>query len=123
MSTLRRVDARTYKADSAEMHRIVEMIWRGRSFFKAKGYEISELILHIPLPLQAVLLQVLSEKDVLTQLFEGAISTKIWGMEALPAYENRIVISHPAYAIYENEPMVVIEFENETNYPLYYEIN
>lgn len=121
--SLRRVDARTYSPDSTEMHKIVEMIWRGRAYFKAKGYTITELNLHIPLPLQATLVQVLSENDVEHVPFECGIMVKIWQMTAVPTYENRIVICHPKWAILENEPMVVIELENETNYPIYFELN
>lgn len=116
---MRKVNKYTYTPQCAEMHLLVEMIYRGRKFFKAKMYDLHELNMHIPPPVQAVLVQVLGAKHVR----KGRNTVHIYDLLCIPGYENRIVISHPDYAIYDNEPMVIIEFENGNNYPTYKEIN
>ena len=98
------------------------MIARGRAFFKGKSYEISELNMHIPLPVQAVLVQAMGGFKTITPDANSAGNTYIYGLKCVAGYENRIVISHPAYAIFKNEPMVIIDLM-EGNWPVYREIN
>src|SRR4051812_18001005 len=102
---LNRVNKYSYSPECAEMHILIEMIARGKACFAARGYCAWELILHIPPMLQAVLVQSL-----------GGFSVKkvhnveyIMGLKCVPAYENRVVISHPHHAIFDNEPLVVID--------------
>jgi hypothetical protein len=112
---LRRVNPLTYCPDGAYMHLLVEYLHRGRAFFKLKQYRISELNVHIPPPLRGVLTQVCG-------CFDADKPGILLGMQAVNGYENRIIISHPDYAIYQNEPMVLIELENGNNHPTYFEI-
>ena len=123
MRDLRRVKAKTYSPNCTQMHLLIEYIWRGRAFFIGKMYGASELNLHIPPSLQAVLVASLHVLDGFSVVNKAYNRVYIHGMLCVPNYENRIVISHPDYAIFENEPMVVIELENMSNYPTYFEIN
>jgi hypothetical protein len=122
---INRVNKYSYTPECAEMHILVEMIARGRDYFTAKTYAESELIMHIPLPLQALLVQVLGVFGVKTYNNWPNTATYILGMRCVPAYENRIIITHPQHAIFENEPLVIIELEviNGINHPTYCQSN
>ena len=78
--------------------------------------------MHIPLPVQAVLVQAMGGFKTITPDANSAGNTYIYGLKCVAGYENRIVISHPAYAIFKNEPMVIIDLM-EGNWPVYREIN
>lgn len=118
---LKRVSKYNFDPDGIQMHVLVEMIVRGRKYFNGKLYETSDLNMHIPLPVQEALMHSLGGFGVKNR--HG--TWYILGIKCVSAYENRIVITHPTYAIYDNEPKVVIELEikNGQCYPAYYELN
>ncbi|WP_121812771.1 hypothetical protein [Mucilaginibacter kameinonensis] len=118
---IKRVPRLYYQPECAEMHVLVEMIARGRDYFAAKMYKPREIIMHIPPPVQTVLEQSLGRFGVKKPDNE----VYILGVRCIPGYENRIIMSHPKFAIYDNEPMVVIEFEtiNGKTHPVYYQLD
>ena len=118
---IKRVPRYQYRAECAEMHVLIEMIARGRDYFSSKMYKPAELIMHIPPMLQEVLVASLGRFGAKKIEFQQYIL----GVKCVPAYENRIVISHPKFAIYDNEPMVVIDLvlHNGQWYPVYHELN
>lgn len=122
MNGLHRVNMETYCPERIPMHLVIEYLHRGKRFFTDKSYSNSELFLHIPLPIRDVLIASLATFEGEPPMSRTTSRFKIMGMTPVPGYENRIVISCPDYAVYDNEPIVLIEFDDEGS-PLYYEIN
>jgi len=122
---IKRVARLHYQPECAEMHVLVEMIARARGYFTDKTYRPHELIMHIPPPVQRVLEQSLAGFGVKKRSNGIHEIVSIMDIKCIPGYENRIIISHPKFAIYDNEPMVVIEFEtiNGKTYPVYYQLD
>ncbi len=116
---MERVHPSDYYVEYSKISEIIAHLSNVRHFFTCQNIDLTAIVLHIPLPLQTVLVASMHSFSEKPPVETHENDVFLLGMRVIPGYEYRIIASIAADAIFETSPMVIIDglaFKREITY-------